>query len=58
MLVSHPARGNGLDVLYIPLAASQKPIDMWSIPQFSFKPFIFTVYRPENILAVGERTER
>jgi len=50
--------GSGLDFLYIPPVASQKPIDMWSIPPFSFKPINFAVYHPENVLAVAEDNDR
>ena len=58
MLASRSTSGSGLDFLYIPPVASQKPIGMWSIPPFSFPVFVFTVYHPENVLAVGERTVR
>jgi len=58
VLASHPTPGRGLDFMYIPPAASQKLIDVWSISPFSFKLFAFAVYPPENVLAVSEHDER
>jgi hypothetical protein len=48
---------DGISFLHIPPVASQKPVDGWSVPPFSFHVFDFAVYPPENILAVAEHKE-
>jgi len=50
--------GSSLNFISIPPVASQKPIDVWSIPPFPFQLFDFAVYHPENVLAVSEHDER
>ena len=53
---SAPNHG-GLDFLYIPPAASGKPIIEWTIPSFPFDVLCIGVYHPENVLGVVERQE-
>lgn len=51
-------QAGGISFLHIPPAASQKPVDGWSIPSPPFKALDFAVYPPENIFAVAEYKER
>ena len=53
---STPNHG-GLDFLYIPPAASGKPIIEWTIPPFPFDVLCIGVYHPENVLGAVERQE-
>jgi len=57
MVVLDSLPNDGLDFLYIPPAASGKPIDGWTIPPFPFKVLNFAVYHPENLLGVVEQQE-
>ena len=53
-----PRPGGGLGFLYIPPVASKGPIDEWDIPPLSFQTFGYAVCHSDNVLAVGELTER
>ena len=52
LIVSRSMRDNGLDFLRISPGASKEPIKCWCIPPLPFDIEAFTVYPPENILAV------
>ena len=43
-----------LAFLHIPSIKSQKPVEDWSIPPFSFDILGYAVHPPENVLAVAE----
>lgn len=42
----------------VPSAASQRPVERWTIPQLRFAALYFTVYPPENLLALVEQREQ
>jgi len=59
MLVSYTRTGRGLDFLCIPPATSREPVEIWSIPSFSFKLFAsLAIYHPDNLLVVAEHDRR
>ena len=49
------SESNCLNFIRVPPAASQQPVEMWSIPPFPFKVLDFTAHAPDNLLAVAER---
>ena len=57
-LASDSAEESGLAFLYIPPIASQKPVESWTIPPFSFPVLDYAAYPPENLLAVPEINEK
>lgn len=57
-LASGSRERNDLTFLHVPPIASEKPVEGWSIPSFTYKVFDYAAYPPENLLAVVERGER
>ena len=57
-LASDFVESGGLALLHIPSIASQKPVESWNIPRFSFPVLGYVAYPPENVLAVAEKNEK
>ena len=57
-LATHPVGQNGLTFLHILPVASQKPVEGWSTPPFSYEVFGYAIYPPENVIAVAEQQEK
>jgi len=54
----HSSQPGGAKFIRVPPAASQRLVDQWSIPQLPFTALLFTVYSPENLLALVEQRGR
>ena len=49
--------GKSLSFLHVPLVASRKPVEEWSIPLLPGEILRRVVYPPENVVAVAEEEE-
>jgi hypothetical protein len=56
-LASHAWQDRILNFVRVPTAASQKPIEWWTLPPFPFRIERFTAHVPDNVLAVAEIKE-
>lgn len=53
-LIAATEEADGIHFLYIPPAASQAPVEGWTIPPFPFEVFDLVAYPSENVLAIAE----